>query len=226
MTKLLFLSSLCMFQSLPYLARRKEKPVSLVHGYWSLHLIFFFLCFLCCTFNLVSSVACLYLPGLNILLSLPPVHCKQPRGKCSLSQPGPSVSSPHSRYLILLVSALCSRTPRGWWKLAVILVCPHRLHQVARLKSEKISLLLLVWQKGLAVTSNYLLNRNASRPLNFYSFYFPGIPCNQHLFFICLIRVNVCLHSRYLIILFWHDLTEMLVGSWQTLFIILFTSRY
>lgn len=42
LTKLLFLSSLCVFQSLPYLARRKEKPVSLVHGYWSLHLIFFF----------------------------------------------------------------------------------------------------------------------------------------------------------------------------------------
>lgn len=29
----------------------------------------------------------------------PPVHCKQQRGKCSLSQPGASVSSPHRRYL-------------------------------------------------------------------------------------------------------------------------------
>lgn len=26
-----------------------------------------------------------------------PVHCKQPRGKRSVSQPGPSVNSPHSR---------------------------------------------------------------------------------------------------------------------------------
>uniref|UniRef100_A0A4W3HCF8 Nesprin-1 n=1 Tax=Callorhinchus milii TaxID=7868 RepID=A0A4W3HCF8_CALMI len=44
-------------------------------------------------------VTCLYLPGLNILFLYPPVHCKQPRGKSSLSQPGPSVSSPHSRNL-------------------------------------------------------------------------------------------------------------------------------
>lgn len=48
-----------------------------------------------------------------------PVHCKQPRGKGSHSQPGPSVSSPKSRYLVLLVST-CSRIPRGWCKLPVI----------------------------------------------------------------------------------------------------------
>uniref|UniRef100_A0A8D1VMQ0 Nesprin-1/2 domain-containing protein n=1 Tax=Sus scrofa TaxID=9823 RepID=A0A8D1VMQ0_PIG len=35
-----------------------------------------------------------------------PNRQRTPRGKCSLSQPGPSVNSPHSRYLILLVSTL------------------------------------------------------------------------------------------------------------------------
>lgn len=45
------------------------------------------------------------LPGLKhtffllLLPYFPPVHCKQQRGKCSVSQAGPSVSSPHHRYL-------------------------------------------------------------------------------------------------------------------------------
>jgi hypothetical protein len=72
---------------------------------------------LCCLLSCFHWLACLYLPGLNILLSLPPVHCKQPRGKCSLSQPGPSVSSPKSRYLVLLVST-CSRSPKRMIKIA------------------------------------------------------------------------------------------------------------
>lgn len=51
-----------------------------------------------------SSVAFfLDLPGFKhtffLLLPLLPVHCKQQRGKCSRSQPGPSVSGPHHRYL-------------------------------------------------------------------------------------------------------------------------------
>lgn len=99
----IYVSSMTYNRDVNLLPSREEKPVSLIHGYWSFRLIYFSFAPLLVQF---SSVACLYLPGLNIFLSLPPVHCKQPRGKCSLSQPGPSVNSPHSRYLILLVCTL------------------------------------------------------------------------------------------------------------------------
>lgn len=55
-------------------------------------------------FSLVALICliCLDLNTLSFFYSSPtspPVHCKQQRGKCSLSQAGPSVSSPHHRYL-------------------------------------------------------------------------------------------------------------------------------
>lgn len=55
-------------------------------------------------FSLVDLICliCLDLNTLSFFYSSPtspPVHCKQQRGKCSVSQAGPSVSSPHHRYL-------------------------------------------------------------------------------------------------------------------------------
>lgn len=62
--------------------------------------------FLCCTFSLIFISSLSLFAWTEHSSFFTPVHCKQPRGKCSLSQPGPSVSSPNSRYLVLLVSTL------------------------------------------------------------------------------------------------------------------------
>lgn len=69
-------------------------------------IILFDLNFLCCTFSLIFISSSSLFAWTEHSSFFTPVHCKQPRGKCSLSQPGPSVNSPHSRYLILLVSTL------------------------------------------------------------------------------------------------------------------------
>lgn len=60
-------------------------------------IISFYLFFLCCTFSLIFFSSLSLFAGTEHSSFFTPVHCKQPRGKCSLSQPGPSVNSPHSR---------------------------------------------------------------------------------------------------------------------------------
>lgn len=115
-TSTLFSDVFSMYYTACFLIQTTENKIEsqfpFPPGYWSPHVILFSFAALFILLIFLSSVACLFLPGLNILLSLPPVHCKQPRGKCSVSQPGPSVNNPPSRYLILLVSKFYSRTQR------------------------------------------------------------------------------------------------------------------
>lgn len=83
-------------------------------------IISFDLFFFCCTFSLIFfSVACLYLPGLNILLSLPLFIANSHEANVVSHSLDP-LSTVHIAGTLFSWFPHCSRTPRGWWKLSMI----------------------------------------------------------------------------------------------------------
>ena len=123
----------------------KEKPVSWIYGYWSFHLIYFFLCRI---FSLnFFSVACLYLPGLNILLSLPLFIANSHEANVVSHSLDP-LSTVHIAGTLFSWFPHCSRTPRGWWKLSMILVDLYLvcLRVVEKLLVSSQTLFLINWR--------------------------------------------------------------------------------
>lgn len=83
-------------------------------------IVSFDLFFLCCTFSLFFFlVACLYLPGLNILLSLPLFIANSHEANVVSHSLDP-LSTVHIAGTLFSWFPHCSRTSRGWWKLSMI----------------------------------------------------------------------------------------------------------